>query len=331
MLAQTAHLKRTTLSNDIDLAPTRDGYGLGIVEVGEKNENVVVLCGDLSESTRSAKFKEAFPDRFIQVGIAEQNMATVAVGLSLQGKIPFISTYAVFCPGRNWDQIRISACYNNANVKFAGGHTGISVGPDGATHQAMEDVALTRVLPRMTVLVPADIEETRKVVHAAAALDGPVYFRYARAATPAFTTPKTPFKIGKAVVFREGKDVAIIAAGPIVHSALLAADRLIEQGISCRVINSPSVKPLDGETIEQAARECGAIVTCEEHQVMGGFGSAVAEYLVQHYPVPIQFIGMHNSFGESGEPEELLKKYRMDTAAITDAVKKVVKRKRIST
>src|SRR3989344_5839696 len=275
MFNKTAHLKRTTLSKDIELIPTRDGYGIGIVELGEKDPNVVVLCGDLSESTRSNKFQEKFPERYIQVGIAEQNMATLAVGLALQGKVPFISTYAVFCPGRNWDQIRISGCYNNANVKYAGAHTGISVGPDGATHQAMEDMALTRVLPRMTVLVPCDAEETRKVVHAAAATPGPFYFRFARAGTPAFTTAKTPFQVGKAQLFRDGKDVAIIAAGPIVHAALVAADRLIEKNISCRVINSPSVKPLDEKTIEKAARDCGVIVTAEEHQVAGGLGSAI--------------------------------------------------------
>lgn len=327
MFKADAHLKKNTLSRDVDMAPTRDGYGLGLVELGKENEQVVVLCGDLSESTRSAKFKEAFPERFIQMGIAEQNMAVVAVGLALQGKIPFISTYAVFCPGRNWDQMRISGCYNNANVKYAGAHTGISVGPDGATHQALEDIALTRVLPRMTVLVPCDMEETRKVVHAAAALRGPVYFRYARTPSPVFTSAKTPFKIGKALVLRDGTDVALIAAGPIVHSCLLAADHLIERGISVRVINSPSVKPLDEDTIERAARECRSIVTCEEHQVMGGLGSAIAEALARSYPVPIEFIGMQDSFGESGEPAQLLKKYRMDVPAIVNAVQRVVKRK----
>lgn len=328
MLVKSAHLKRNIFSKDVDLVPTRDGYGTGIVEIGEKNDQVVVLCGDLSESTRSHKFKEQFPERYIQMGIAEQNMAVVAVGLALQGKIPFISTYAVFCPGRNWDQIRISGCYNNANVKYAGAHTGISVGPDGATHQALEDIALTRVLPRMTVLVPSDAEETRKAVHAAAAISGPVYFRFSRESTPLMTTPATPFRVGKAQVFRDGSDVAIIGAGPIMHSALLAADQLIEQGISCRVINSPSIKPLDTATLEQAARECGAIVTCEEHQVMGGIGSAIAEALVTTYPVPMEFIGMHNSFGESGEPAQLLKKYRMDSPAIINAVRRVLKRKR---
>lgn len=328
MIAKSAHLKKDTLSKDIQKVPTRDGYGLGLVEVGEENESVVVLTADLAESTRAQKFQEKFPQRFIECGIQEQNMANVAVGLALNGKIPFVSTYAVFCPGRNWDQVRISGCYNNANVKYAGAHTGISVGPDGATHQAMEDVALTRVLPNMTVLVPCDAEETRKIVHAAVNIEGPVYFRFARAGTPAFTTDKTPFKIGKALILQEGKDVAIIGAGPILHSALIAADRLLEKGISCRVINSPSIKPTDEDTIEKAARECGAIVTVEEHQVMGGVGSAIAEVVVRTYPVPMEFVGMQNSFGESGEPEELLKKYKMDAEAIEAAVRKVVKRKR---
>ena len=324
---EAAHLKRNTLSKDVEIVPTRDGYGLGVVEAGEKDERIVVLCGDLTDSTRSGKFKEAFPERYIQMGIAEQNMVVVAAGLALQGKIPFISTYAVFSPGRNWDQVRISGCYNDININLAGAHTGISVGPDGATHQAMEDVALTRVLPRMTVLVPADMEETRKAVHAAIAIDGPVYLRFARSGTPLFTTEKTPFAVGKALVLREGTDVAIIGAGPLIHSALVAADQLIEKGISCRVINSPSIKPLDGDTIEQAARECGAIVTVEEHQVMAGVGSAIAEHVVKSYPVPMEFVGMQNSFGESGEPEELLKKHHMNADAIVTAVTKILKRK----
>jgi transketolase len=327
MLAKNAHLKGNTLSKDVEMVPTRDGFGAGLVELGEKNNNVVALCGDLSDSTRVGMFRDRFPERFIQMGIAEQNMANVAVGLSLQGKIPFLSTYAVFSPGRNWDQIRIAGCYNNANVKYAGAHSGISVGPDGATHQAMEDIALTRVLPRMTVLVPCDVEETRKVTHAAADIDGPVYLRFARSGTASFTTDKTPFAIGKAQVFRDGDDVAIIAAGPIMHAALEAADRLVEKGISCRVINCPSVKPLDEKTIEAAARDCGAVVTCEEHQVMGGMGGAVAEFLAKTYPVPMSFVGMQDSFGESGEPAQLLKKYQMDADAIMDSVRKIIKRK----
>jgi transketolase len=328
MLSAKAWLKKDTLSSEVEMAATRDGYGIGLVEAGEKDERIVVLCADLADSTRSGKFRDKFPRRFIQMGVAEQNMAVVAAGLALQGKIPFVSTYGVFCPGRNWDQIRISTCYNDLPVKYAGAHTGISVGPDGATHQAMEDIALTRVLPRMTVLVPCDREEARKVVHAAIAAPGPVYFRFGRAATPVFTTEKTPFKIGKALTLREGKDVAIIGAGPLLHSALVAADRLIEQDISCRVINAVSVKPLDEQTIEQAARECGAVVTCEEHQVMGGVGGAVAEALARSFPVPMEMVGMPDAFGESGEPEQLLKKYRMDVEAIVGAVKKVLRRKR---
>lgn len=321
-------MKKNYLDKDVEMISTREGFGQGLVELGEKNEQIVVLCADLTDSTKTSSFRERFPERFIQVGIAEQNMANIAVGLSLQGKIPFLATYAVFSPGRNWDQIRISGCYNRSNVKYAGAHSGISVGPDGATHQALEDIALTRVLPRMTVLVPCDAEETRKVTLAAAGINGPVYFRYARAASASFTTDQTPFKIGRAQVFRDGDDVAIIGAGPIVHTALLAADRLVEKNISCRVINSPSIKPLDGETIERAARECKAIVTCEEHQVTGGLGGAIAEYTSKTYPVPINFVGMQDTFGESGQPHELLKKYKMDAEAIQEAVLVVLKRKR---
>jgi transketolase len=305
---------------------TRDGYGKGIVELGEKNDQIIVLCADLSESTRSNGFQSAFPERFIEMGVAEQNMAGVAVGLALNGKIPFAVTYAVFSPGRNWDQMRISSCYNNANVKFIGAHTGVSVGPDGGTHQALEDIALTRVLPHMTVLVPCDAEEARKAVHAAAAIVGPVYIRLGRTPTPVFTTAKTPFFIGKGLTLRNGDDVAIIGAGPIMHTALMAAHNLVEKGISCRVINLPSIKPIDEELIESAARECGAIVTVEEHQVMGGVGSAIAEVVARTYPVPMEFIGMHNAFGESGTPQELLKKYKMDAPAIEAAVHKAMKR-----
>lgn len=328
MINHSVYLKNNLFGRDLEKVATRDGFGQGLVEAGEKDENVVVLCGDLTSSTKTNLFRDRFPERFIEAGIAEQNMATLAVGLALQGKVPFIATYAVFSPGRNWDQIRISGCYNQANVKYAGAHSGISVGPDGATHQALEDIALTRVLPKMTVLVPCDAEETRKVTIAAATKVGPVYLRYSREATPLVTTAKTPFKIGQAQVFQQGDDVAIISAGPLLHSALAAADRLIEKGISCRVINNPSVKPLDEKTIEQAARDCHAVVTCEEHQIMGGVGSAIAEFLSRAYPVPMEFIGMHDSFGESGTPEQLLAKYQMDTPAIMAAVMKVMKRKK---
>lgn len=325
--AKSAYLSPATLHKDVHMAATRDGYGKAVVALGEDDERIVVLCADLTESTRSNLFREKFPERFIEMGVAEQNMAGVAVGLALNGKIPFTATYAVFSPGRNWDQIRISACYNEANVKFIGAHAGVTVGPDGATHQALEDIALMRVLPGMTVLVPCDALEAEKAVRAAAAIEGPVYIRLGRVATPQFTTEKTPFSIGKALVLKEGSDVAIIGAGPIIHSALAAAHHLVEKGISCRVINLPSIKPIDEIHIEQAAKECGAIVTVEEHQIMGGVGSAVAEVVARTHPVPIEFIGMQNSFGESGTPEELLKKYRMDEGAIMNAVAHVVKRK----
>ncbi len=315
------------MDKDVEMAPTRDGYGMGLVELGEKNDQVVVLCADLSESTRTSKFRDRWPERFVQMGIAEQNMATVAVGLALQGKIPFAATYAVFCPGRNWDQIRVSACYNMVNVNFAGAHSGISVGPDGATHQALEDIAITRVLPNMTVLAPCDMEETRKATLAAADIKGPVYLRFTRSASPVFTSENTIFKVGKAQIFRRGDDAAIVAAGPIVHIAMLAADQLVEKGISCRVINSPSIKPLDEETIERAARECGAVVVGEEHQQAGGLGGAVAELLAKTRPVPIEFVGMPDSFGESGEPEQLMSKYGMDVTGIIKSVRKAVKRK----
>ncbi|HLC48916.1 MAG TPA: transketolase family protein [Candidatus Andersenbacteria bacterium] len=324
---KTAHLSPATLRHDVHMAATRDGYGIGVVELGEKDDSIVVLCADLTESTRSNLFREKFTERFIEMGVAEQNMANVAVGLSLNGKIPFIATYAVFSPGRNWDQIRISSCYNKANVKFIGAHAGVTVGPDGGTHQALEDIALTRVLPNMTVLVPCDSEEARKAVHAAAKINGPVYIRLGRIPTPVFTTQKTPFRVGKATTFRDGDDVAIIGAGPIIHSALVAAHQLVEKGISCRIINLSSIKPIDSEAIEQAARSCKAIVTVEEHQIFGGVGSAIAEVVAGSYPVPMEFIGMHDSFGESGPPEELLKKYRMDAPAIEQAVLKVIKRK----
>jgi transketolase len=259
-----------------DTAATRDGYGVGVVEAGDKDTNVVVLCCDLTDSTKSDAFKKKFPDRFFEVGVAEQNMAGIAAGLALSGKVPFIASYAVFSPGRNWDQLRVSVCYSKANVKIMGAHAGISVGPDGATHQALEDVAITRVLPGMTVIVPCDTEETRKAVLAAAQMDGPVYIRFGREKTPLITVPETPLEIGKAQVFREGTDVAIIACGSMVYHSLAAAEQLKAKGISVAVLNAASVKPLDEETIIRVAEQCGAVVTAEEHQITGGLGEAVA-------------------------------------------------------
>lgn len=324
-----ARLSPKLLTKEILQRATRDGYGDGLVELGATNPNVVVLCGDLKESTRAEWFEKKYPDRFIEVGIAEQNMAAMAAGLALSGKIPFVATYAVFCPGRNWDQLRISICYQNLPVKLSGAHAGISVGPDGGTHQAMEDIAITRVLPNMTVLAPCDAEETRKAVHAAADISGPVYMRFARHKTPVFTTKKTPFTVGRALQLTEGDDVTIISCGPIVYSALEAAQQLSDKGSSVRVLNMATVKPLDREAIRKAARETGALVTCEEHQRNGGLGGAVAEVLTgEGPPVPQEFVAMPDHFGESGQPAELLAHYGMDTAAIVAAVRRVLKRKR---
>ena len=311
----------------LEQKPTRDGYGHGLVELGKKNKNVVVLGADLTGSTRCDWFRDEFPERFIQVGIAEQNMMGIAAGLSLVGKVPFASTYSVFCPGRNWDQIRISVAYNKANVKFTGAHAGISVGPDGATHQGLEDIAITRCLPNMIVLAPCDMIETQKATIAAGQINGPVYLRFAREATPIFTTKETPFRIGQAEVFRKGKDVTVIACGPLVYEALLAAEELSKQGIDVRVINNPSIKPIDEEKIIEAAEQTGAIVTGEDHQVMGGLGSAVAEVLGKNHPVPMEMVGVQDRFGESGQQDELMEKFGLTADDIKKAVKKVLKRK----
>ncbi|OPL12070.1 MAG: transketolase [Firmicutes bacterium ML8_F2] len=322
MLAKNLYNK-----SKLEKKPTRDGYGLGLVELAKENKNIIVLGADLTGSTRCNWFRDEFPERFVQCGIAEQNMIGVAAGLALTGKIPFVSTYSVFCPGRNWDQIRISVAYNNVNVKMTGAHAGVSVGADGATHQGLEDIAITRCLPNMTVLAPCDAVETQKATVAAGKIEGPVYLRFAREATPIFTTSKTPFKIGQAEVLRKGRDVSIIACGPIVYEALLAAESLSKQGIDVRVINNHTIKPIDEEEIIKAAEQTGAIVTGEDHQVMGGLGSAVAEVLAKNEPVPIEMIGIQNRFGESGEPDELMKEFGLVAKDIKEAVLKVIKRK----
>ena len=311
----------------IQMTATRDGYGKGLVEAGEKDDRVVVLCADLTESTRSLWFAEKFPERFVEMGVAEQNMATVAAGMANYGKIPFISSYAVFSPGRNNEQIRTTIAINNVPVKIGGAHAGISVGPDGATHQALEDIALMRVMPRITVLVPCDAIEAQKATVAAAFYPGPVYIRFGREKSPVFTTKDTSFEIGKAEIFRDGKDVTIIGCGMLLYNALVAAEELSKEGIEVMVINSHTVKPIDSDTIIKAAKETGAVVSVEEHQVNGGLGSAVAEVLAKNYPVPQEFIGVNDRFGESGEPWELVEKFGMGVKGIKEAVKKVIKRK----
>lgn len=312
---------------DVEQIPTRNGYGDGLVELGKEDERIVVLTGDLAESTRANLFQKAYPKRFIECGIAEQNMMGVAAGLALAGKVPFVSSYAVFVPGRNWDQLRVSVCYTNANVKVAGAHSGISVGPDGATHQALEDIAITRVLPNLTVVVPCDYQETKKATKALAKMTGPAYFRFAREKTPVITTEQTPFELGKTIVMREGKDVTIAACGPLVYEALMAAEMLAKKKISCEVLNCHTLKPFDEATLVKSVKKTGCCVTVEEHQITGGLAGAVSETLGRKYPTPIENIGMPNHFGESGEPKELLEKYGMTTKDIIKAVQKVMKRK----
>lgn len=319
-------------TSDIDQTPTRDGYGKGLVEAGEKNPNVVVLCADLTESTKSHWFKEKFPERFVEVGVAEQNMASLAAGMSLVGKIPFISSYAMFSPGRNWEQIRTTICYNEANVKIAGAHAGVSVGPDGATHQAIEDIAITRPIANMTVIVPCDAIEAKKATVAAAGIIGPVYVRFAREKSPVFTTEETPFEVGKAQIFWESDkaQAAIIACGPLLYNALMAAKELVSEGVSTLVVNNHTVKPLDEALLLEAAKKTGAVVSVEEHQVAGGLGGALAELFAKHHPLPMEFIGVQNQFGQSGKPEELIEHYGMGVSHIKDAVKRAIKRKLIS-
>lgn len=328
MLKKETKLNGKIFDEDVLQKPTRDGYGDGLVLAGEEDENVVVLTADLSDSTRTEDFRKKFPKRFFEVGVAEQNMATIASGLGVSGKIPFISSYATFSPGRNWEQIRTTISYNDSNVKIAGHHTGISVGPDGATHQAVEDIATMRVMANMKVIIPCDSIEARKATLASAKIWGPVYLRFAREKTPIMTTEDTPFVPGKAEVFWESKkpEVLIIGAGPILHNALLAAKILEKEKIGTTVLNCHTIKPLD-KKIAQLAGKIGAVVTVEEHQVVGGLGGAVAELLAKTNPVPMEFIGMQDTFGESGEPTELLKKYKMSPEDIVTAVKRVLKRK----
>lgn len=314
----------------VEQKPTRDGYGLGLVELGEKDERVVVLCADLTESTRSEAFAKKFPERFIEIGVAEQNMATVASGLANYGKIPFITSYAMFSPGRNWEQIRTTICYNNVPVKIIGSHAGVSVGPDGATHQAIEDIAIMRAIPNITIINPCDAEEARKATVASLEINGPVYIRLHREKTSMITTKDSPFQIGRAEILygvEEGKvDAAIIACGPLVHSSILAAHELEQKGLKICVINNHTIKKMDEKTIVKAAEDAGAILTVEEHQIEGGMGSRVAEILAKTCPVPMEFIGVDNRFGESGNPSELTEKMGMGVENIKAKILKLIER-----
>jgi len=312
-----------------EMKASRDGYGEALVWLGEHDPRVVVLGADLTSSTRSDWFQEKFPDRFYSIGIAEQNMLCIAAGLSLTGRIPFVCTYGVFVAGRAWDQVRTTICYANLNVKIGGAHGGISVGPDGATHQALEDIALMRVLPNMTVVVPCDSIETRKATIAIAQeVEGPAYVRFGREPIPIITEESTPFKLGRAEIFRPGDDVSIIACGYLVGEAMKAADELAKEGISARVINLHTIKPIDREAILKAARETGAIVAAEEHQVLAGFCGAVAEVVATECPVPMRFVGIQDRFGESGEPEELLAEFGCTASNIVANAKQVLEMKK---
>lgn len=304
-------------------APTRDGFGHGAVEAGRADARVMVLCADLSESTRAEWFEKEFPNRFIEAGISEQNMAAVAAGLALAGKVPFMASYAMFNGGRNWEQIRTVIALNEVPVVVCGMHAGVSVGPDGATHQAIEDIALMRALPHMTVVYPCDAEEGRKATLALAQLGKPAYLRFARDKTPLMTTTETPFEIGKANMLWRPESgtpvVAILATGPLVHNALLAARELEGRGIAVTVTNFHTIKPLDREAVVALSREARAVVTVEEHQIAGGFGSAVAEVLAQELPTPIEFVGVRDRYGQSGTPAELIQEYGMSPQHIVEA------------
>ena len=331
MLNPKLKLNPKIWGEDVEQVPIRKGFGEGLLLAGEKDENVVGLCADLTESTQMHLFANKFPDRFIQVGVAEQNLVTIASGMAAMGKIPFCSSYAMFSPGRNWEQIRTTITYNDRPVKIVGSHAGISVGPDGGTHQALEDIALMRVLPNIDVLSPCDSVEAKKATVALAKTKKPAYLRLAREKTPIITTEETPFKIGKAEIFWMPDvglaQVGIIATGSLMYRTLLAAKELETEGIKTKVMNLSSIKPIDSDAIITLAKECKKIVTVEEHQVAGGMGSAVAEVLAQNFPVPMEFIGVQDKFGQSGTPDELVEHYGMGKNSIKEAVKKVLARK----
>ena len=313
-------LNPALFDDDVKQEPIRAGFGRGLKVAGESNEAIVALCADLTESTQMHLFRDAFPKRFIEIGIAEQNLVTVASGLARAGKIPFTSSYAAFSPGRNWEQIRTTAALNNQPVKIVGSHAGVSVGPDGATHQMLEDIAIMRVLPNMVVVAPGDSIEAEKATKAIAENGKPTYIRLAREKTPIFSTEESPFEIGKAYVLRQGNDVSLLGTGTMTYQLLVAANILEEKGINAEVVHVPTIKPLDEETILESVRKTGRVVTAEEAQAAGGFGSAVAEFLSATLPVPIKRIGMNDRFGESGAPAELIDYFGMSGQKIAETV-----------
>ena len=315
-------------SPDLKKAATRNGFGEALCEIGAKDGAVVALSADVAGSVQMEKFAKLYPGRFVQVGVAEQDMASVAAGLAYSGKKPYIGAFAVFSPGRNWEQIRTTICYANANVKIEGSHVGLDVGEDGATHQALEDVSLMRSLPNMTVVSPCDFEEAKKAVHEAWKNDGPFYIRCTRNATPTFTTPETPFELGRMNLLCEGADIAIVAAGRLVFDALLAADELQKEGVSAAVASMHTISSPDASALERLARRCGTIITVEDHQVKGGLGSAVCETLADSYPVRVRRMGMQMRFGESGKGAEVMAKYGLSRDGIMKAAKEEMAKKR---
>ena len=309
-------LRPDVYSEDVEQEPIRAGFGRGLKAAGEANENVVALCADLTDSTKMSEFKEAFPRRFVEIGVAEQNLVTVASGMARAGKIPFTSSYAAFSPGRNWEQIRTTIALNDQPVKIIGSHAGVSVGPDGATHQMLEDIALMRVLPNMIVIAPGDSVEADKATRLIAENGKPTYLRLARDKSAIFSTDESPFEIGKAYVLREGHDISLVGTGTMTYELLMAAKRLEEQGINAEVVHVPTIKPLDEETILKSVQKTGRVLTAEEAQMNGGFGGAIAELLSEKLPTPLYRVGMHDRFGESGAPRELLEHFGLDNKNI---------------
>lgn len=316
------------VSKNLELEPIRKGFGRGLLAAGKLDKNIVAACADLTDSTQMNLFSAEFPDRFIEIGVAEQNLVTVGSGLAAMGKLPFVSSYAAFSPGRNWEQIRTTICLNDQPVKVVGSHAGVSVGPDGATHQMLEDIALMRVLPNMVVIVPGDSVEAEKATLAMAKDRRPNYLRLAREASPVFTTDQTPFEIGKAYVFAQGADISLITTGSMTYQALLAVDQLYKDGIEAEVVHVPTIKPLDTETILKSVRKTGAVVTAEEAQMTGGLGGAIAELLGEEQPTPMQRIGMKDRFGESGDPAELMIHFGLDAKHIRLAAHHVLTKKK---
>lgn len=328
MLNPKLHLNNKIFDHNAEQKAIRDGFGNALVELGSTNKDVVVLTADLSESTRTEEFEKKFKERFFEVGVAEQNMAAIAAGFAISGKIPFISSYAVFSPGKNWETIRTTIIYNEANVKIAGHHAGIITGADGSTHQATEDIAITRVFPGITIFVPCDYLEAKKATIEAANIKGPVYLRFSRDKTPIITTEKTPFDKNTPQTFwiSENPKVTIFASGYVLYYALLAAKILEQKQVNVIVVNLSTIKPANEKEIVELAKKTNRVVSVEDHQIMGGLGSMIAEVLAKNSPIPMGFVGLQDTFAESGSSKDLIKKYKIDELGIIEAVEKVMAR-----